>query len=181
MKAYSPSPEELEIIRSVFDYDPETGVVSRVRGYTDKLGRFKTRGAGKPAGVLDREKGYLGFKICGSKMQCHRLAWFLHYRAWPSGQIDHINGDGADNRIANLRIVTNAENQWNRHRKAGISQDLPVGIYRTTKNGIPVFRAHCERNGKRRACSFRKLEHAIKARERYRRELFGEEWAEIPT
>jgi hypothetical protein len=33
---------------------------------------------------------------------------------WPEDQIDHINRDRADNRIENLREVTNKQNQQNR-------------------------------------------------------------------
>jgi hypothetical protein len=49
--------------------------------------------------------------------KAHRLAWLYVYGRWPDGEIDHINGDGCDNRIANLREATPAENNYNRVRR----------------------------------------------------------------
>lgn len=47
-------------------------------------------------------------------MKLHRMAWFYVHGEWPKGQIDHINHDRKDNRIANLRVVDNTENHRNR-------------------------------------------------------------------
>lgn len=42
------------------------------------------------------------------------MIWLVHFGEWPSDQIDHANGDGADNRIANLRLATATLNQANK-------------------------------------------------------------------
>lgn len=49
----------------------------------------------------------------------------LFYGKFPSDSIDHINGDRSDNRIANLREATIAENKQNignapSHNKSGL-------------------------------------------------------------
>ena len=65
-----------------------------------------------------KASGYLRIGILGKCMQFHRVIWAYHYGEWPSGQIDHINHDRADNRIENLRIVTHSENAKNMRKNA---------------------------------------------------------------
>lgn len=66
--------------------------------------------AGREAFTCTDENGYRCGGILGKKYRAHRIIWLLHYRKWPSAVIDHINGDPSDNRICNLRDVTQAEN-----------------------------------------------------------------------
>jgi hypothetical protein len=46
----------------------------------------------------------------------HRLAWLYVTGSWPTHVIDHINGNPADNRFANLRDVTPQVNTHNQRR-----------------------------------------------------------------
>lgn len=75
--------------------------------------QWNAKNAGKPAFCSLNNRGYLMGRINKKAFSAHRVAWALFYGEWPSGQIDHINGDPLDNRIKNLRIVTNAENSRN--------------------------------------------------------------------
>ncbi len=45
----------------------------------------------------------------------HRL--IMGFPEYPKFEVDHINGDGLDNRKKNLRVVTGAVNRKNRHPK----------------------------------------------------------------
>lgn len=102
----------------LFSYDPLTGIfVRKVR----TANRTKT---GEAAGFLN-SKGYVVMKVKNKAYKAHRLAWLYIYGNWPSDQIDHINGVKSDNRISNLRDVSNSENQQNtlkayKNCKAGI-------------------------------------------------------------
>ena len=93
-----------------FKYDLETGLVTR---------------RGKPVGTL-RPDGYLQVSWGRSRYKLlARLAWRIVHGVWPEGQIDHINGIRADNRLVNLRAVTHQENTLNKcldsRNKSGIS------------------------------------------------------------
>ena len=45
--------------------------------------------------------------------RAHRLIWLMYHGQWPPQEIDHINGDRADNRIVNLRLATASQNRAN--------------------------------------------------------------------
>jgi hypothetical protein len=54
--------------------------------------------------------GYWNICINKKRYMAHRLAWLYVYGRWPADQIDHINRNRIDNRIANLREATNSQN-----------------------------------------------------------------------
>lgn len=95
----------IEDLRKVLAYDPETGVLTRV------VARGGTK-AGDTTGCVNAS-GYLVVQFCGRLLYAHRIAWALHFGKWPPGKIDHKNGRRADNRIENLRAVTDGENARN--------------------------------------------------------------------
>lgn len=68
--------------------------------------------AGREAGRLSN--GYVRITIGGNQFSAHRLAWVYVHGEWPTGSLDHINGNRSDNRIQNLRIANKFENGQNR-------------------------------------------------------------------
>lgn len=102
----------LDQLKAELSYDPETGVFARLFR-SDYPKKWNTRYAGKPAGAL-MKKGYRYIGIGDTFHYAHRLAWFWVHGEWPTEQIDHINRLKDDNRIANLRLANNSQNNTNR-------------------------------------------------------------------
>lgn len=130
--ANSISPERL---RELIRYEPETGRFFR---------KTHTR-VSKPGDEtgLRREKGYPSVSVDGVKYYAHRLAWLYVYGVWPSGVIDHINGDRSDNRICNLRDVAHAENiqnVWAPTKKHGPGSHLGVHYSKRINRWIAQIR-----------------------------------------
>jgi len=126
----------IETLRKLLRYEPETGElfwrprdVSLFKTEHD-CKAWNTRYADKPAGGIDGQ-GYILVKLFGRTSGIHRVAWTIHHGAWPADQIDHINGDRADNRIVNLREVTHQENCKNQKmRRNNTSGVMGVGWYK---------------------------------------------------
>lgn len=102
-----PDPQTL---RNLLRYDPEAGFIFRK---SDGARVMKT----------PHIKGYFCGVVLRRKMLSHRVAWAMHHGSWPEGEVDHINGDKHDNRIANLRDVPRCINARNAkmylHNKSG--------------------------------------------------------------
>ena len=104
------------LIEDNLTYDPETGMFKWLN-VTNCNGSKKS---GWFAGSFDN-KGYYKIGVLGKDYSAHRLAWYLMKGSFPEKQIDHINGVRTDNRIVNLREVTNAQNQQNIKKARGTS------------------------------------------------------------
>lgn len=99
-----------ERLKELLDYCPETGLF---RWRVNRRPKFK---AGDIAGSTST-KGYRDIKIDEVSYRLHRLAWLYMTGEWPKDQLDHINGIKSDNRFANLREVTNAQNCQNQGKR----------------------------------------------------------------
>lgn len=121
------------------DYDPPSGVF---RWKSSK--GFRVKGA--VAGTICR-RGYVSIGIGGKIYKAHRLAWFFVHGVWPSGQIDHIDRDKSNNRIANLRDVEQSVNQENRGSPRTDNKLGALGVS-TWADGRPGFRAQIKVRGK---------------------------------
>lgn len=113
----------IEHLRKRYSYNSETGEITRIA--TGKVVKSRTK---------DGRVIYTNIRTAGKMIRQHRAAWALYYGEWPNGQIDHIDHNGQNNRISNLRVVDcvqNARNQrpprtsksgvcgviWVRHKK----------------------------------------------------------------
>ena len=109
-------------LKEILSYDASTGIFRR------KVGLFPNREAGDIAGSTC--EGFVCIKIQNKTYKTHRLAWLYVYGKWPAKQLDHMNGVRNDNRISNLREVTNSENNQNQSRARSDNGTGLLGVSR---------------------------------------------------
>jgi hypothetical protein len=99
------------LVKKCFEYDPNTGILTRVA-------TVESRGA-KPKGrrlhVAHSGKKYYKHGVFNLNVYEHRIIWI-----WMTGEqpetIDHIDGDGLNNKWSNLRSVKFSDNAKNQKK-----------------------------------------------------------------
>lgn len=170
-----PTPDEL---RQLLRYEPETGKLfwrERNRTYfqsttpAGKVRLWNEMNAGREAFTSVDWSGHMYGRILGRHFSTHRVAWAIYYGAWPSGVIDHINGDPTDNRINNLRDVTPLENSRNGPLAPKNTSGV-TGVYFNKKS--QKWRAYIGLKNKQvNLGMFEDFETAAEARKRAEKEL----------
>lgn len=93
-----------ERVRELFDYREDGCLIRREDSTQCK--------AGEVAGAVDR-RGYYHITLYGVHYYVHRLVWLWHHGYLPEHNIDHADRCRSNNRIENLREVTQSCNLRN--------------------------------------------------------------------
>lgn len=127
-------------LNKLFKYNPETGNLYRKISVS-----YNTR-IGDKVGCPNN-KGYSLVRIYGALYKVHRIIWKMCHGVDPE-QIDHIDGNTSNNRIKNLRSVTQKKNNKNKKRcKDNASGHIGVSWYDQTNKwcaqiGVDKKRIH---------------------------------------
>lgn len=119
-------------VRAALSYDKASGVLTWKR---DRGGVKAGAVAGFPAA-----KGYVQVGFAGTQWGAHALAFVIVRGRWPKHHLDHIDGDGTNNRWENLREATAAQNGRNRKGANANNASTGVrGVYRTRAGKFQAF------------------------------------------
>lgn len=142
-------------LKSIVHYNPETGNFT----WIDPSKRHAADGF---CGTINksRAKRYRQMMINYSVLKCHRAA-FLYMDGYIPEQVDHINGNGLDNRWSNLRASSAQHNAWNQRRPEHNTSGV-MGVYWSKDHN--AWRVNPRKDGKRRHVGyFKKFEDAESA------------------
>lgn len=146
-----------EELKKILHYCPLTGVLTW-------LNSTQGTNRGDVAGWKQQKKSKHYRIVCirYKKYAAHRLAYLYQTGHWPKAQMDHINGNGMDNRWANLREATNQENSKNQRLRSTNKSGTTGVLWEADRN---LWRAEITIDGKNKYIGrFDNIEDAAVAR-----------------
>ena len=116
----------VDVLRAAVRYDVESGEtfwLERPMEHFSSNGKrhtqehicsfWNSKHVGRNTGTTVTKRGYRCIRFNGYLFMAHRVIWAIVHGAWPTGEIDHIDGDPSNNRITNLRHVDRVGNTRN--------------------------------------------------------------------
>lgn len=125
-------------LNEVISYDQDSGI------FKWKIDRYRKSKAGDIAGSISSH-GYVVICIDYKTHPAHRLAWAISFGSFPDHFIDHENRIKTDNRLNNLRCVTNKQNCENMPLRIDSNSRI-LGV--TWHKGVEKWQAQIHHNQK---------------------------------
>lgn len=155
-------------VAQLLTYDPLTGLFAYK---VPRPGPGPKPGA--PYAGSQGGRGHRQIRIDGQPYYAHRLAWLLHYGAWPVLSIDHIDGNPSNNKIANLREASQDLNVRNQCRRSDNSSGFKgVAWHKQARK----WRAYISVNGRQFSLGLHDTAKAAAETRRKKGELFHGEF-----
>lgn len=147
--AYGANMLSYDEVVKFLSYDPSSGELHwKLDSWAGFKKSAKMHSAGDPAGCV-RSDGRVVVRVCGKLYMRYRLAWLINFGMWPDGEIDHINGDRADDRMGNLRIASRSMNQENiRKALSSNKSSRLLGAYKNKPGRAKPWRSSISIKGK---------------------------------
>ena len=162
-----------EYLRSIFDYNQETGeLIRKIRprehfSCDRTFNLYNQKYAGTTV-YAKNDRGYLIAVVDNVIHRAHRIVWIICNGSIDGLVIDHINGIVDDNRLCNLRACSNATNLKNMTSK---NKDLPMGVYFDKSRGNYKASIGLGEKGKTKYRRFKTIEEAVEWRNQMLSEL----------
>ena len=115
-----PTVQELQ---NMLELDKETGRLFW-KERENAIAGWNERCAGKETFIRVDRKGYKVGTLLNRHAKAHHVVWALTQGEWPTGIIDHMDGDKGNNRPTNLRKASPSQNNFNSK------------VYRNNKSGL---------------------------------------------
>lgn len=152
-----------QLLKEYLNYNEVTGVLTWIKK-PSKSTVVNTR-----AGSLVSSTGYRSISLFGRSYPEHHIIWCWYYGKFPKLQIDHQDQVRDNNRIANLREVTQVENARNRSRRQNTKvNEAGIWFCRRRKRYIAEITMNQKKVFQQ---SFEDVEDAIRARRAKLKEL----------
>ena len=163
---YNPLPP-LKELKEFFDYNPDTGIFTWMKSNNNAIK------VGQKAGTKT-SRGYIQIRFKDHAYFAHRLAYYMYHGADPlENLVDHKHDPKSNNKIDNLRLANDSQNQMHRINLASNNTSGATGvdwvkISKKWRASIRVNKVY------KHLGLFTNKEDAIKAREEAEIKYFGE-------